>query len=69
MKCPKCTGMVYSGSDHYGEFETCWNCGWARDIEVGVVPSLWTEAGATLAPGGPRGGSLNRPFGRVIKLG
>jgi DNA-directed RNA polymerase subunit M/transcription elongation factor TFIIS len=33
--CPKCKGALFVGSDTYGHYLTCANCGWNRDLNSG----------------------------------
>ena len=69
MNCGKCGGTLYTDTDHYGRHETCLCCGASRVIEVAPSPDLWTASQASEGPGGPRGGDLARPYGKVLRRG
>lgn len=69
MTCPKCGGLCYTSTDHYGAFQACWNCGWSGDLTIELVLDLWREARASEGPGGPRGDVLNLPYGRRLRRG
>ena len=38
-KCPRCSGDLYDGSDRYGSFITCIQCGVCLDLAQGKVMS------------------------------
>ncbi|MDA0264621.1 MAG: hypothetical protein O3A93_10795 [Chloroflexi bacterium] len=36
-ECPKCQGDLYEGSDMYGQYVSCLQCGYSRDLPVASV--------------------------------
>lgn len=55
--CPKCkTGIIEHGSDMWGQYLQCLNCGFQRDFETGTDPvaelaKAHSEASATTTEG------------------
>ena len=33
-RCPKCHGNIYAGSDYYGKYEECIQCGYTLDLDT-----------------------------------
>ncbi len=44
--CPRCSGDLFEGRDHYGKFVTCMQCGLTRDV-------LKSEGGALVISAEP----------------
>ena len=39
-QCPRCSGDLATDSDQYGEFVSCMQCGYSKDIQAVTTGSL-----------------------------
>ena len=43
-QCPRCTGDLATDSDQYGEFVSCLQCGYSKDIQAEATGYLVPQA-------------------------
>ncbi len=42
-QCPRCNGDLVTDSDQYGEFVSCLQCGYCKDIQAAASGSLVSQ--------------------------
>ncbi len=52
--CPRCNGDLYRDRDQYGDFVTCAQCGFSKDLPQSTTGLLMITADPVPAPSVPR---------------
>ena len=48
-QCPRCNGDLATDSDQYGEFVSCMQCGYSKDIQAVTTGALVLQTSPTIA--------------------